>query len=128
MEEEKLLTISSFSFFHIVFKKLVLQTFKNKGLFGKGLKAFAESKFHMDNFGKVYSLHVSALLQSVEDLGNDGNPMFAIADKMSDLGSIDQEHPVFGLKRDLIRLLGNLAYKNKQNQDLVSFSSAFQIL
>ena len=36
-EKEKLLVTSSFSFSHSVFKRLVLQTRKSKGLFGKGL-------------------------------------------------------------------------------------------
>ena len=36
-EKEKLLFTSNFSFSHIVFKRLVLQTRKNQGLFGKGL-------------------------------------------------------------------------------------------
>ena len=34
----KLLVTSNSSFFHSVFKRLVLQTCKNQGLFGKGLK------------------------------------------------------------------------------------------
>ena len=34
-EKEKLLVMNNFSFFHIVFKRLVLQTRKNQGLFGK---------------------------------------------------------------------------------------------
>ena len=37
-EKEKLLITSNFSFAHGVFKRLVLQTGKNQGLFGKGLK------------------------------------------------------------------------------------------
>ena len=37
-EKEKLLLTSNFSFSHGVFKRLVLQIHKNKGLFGKGLK------------------------------------------------------------------------------------------
>ena len=37
-EKEKLLIMSNFSFSHSVFKTLVLQTRKNQGLFGKGLK------------------------------------------------------------------------------------------
>ena len=37
-EKEKLLVTSNFSFSHSVFKRLVLQTRKNQGLFGKGLK------------------------------------------------------------------------------------------
>ena len=35
---EKLLVTSNFSFSHIVFKRLELQTRKNQGLFGKGLR------------------------------------------------------------------------------------------
>ena len=37
-EKEKLLVTSNFSFSSSVFKRLVLQTRKNQGLFGKGLK------------------------------------------------------------------------------------------
>ena len=36
-EKEKLLVKSNFSFSHSVFKRLVLHTRKNQGLFGKGL-------------------------------------------------------------------------------------------
>ena len=36
-EKEKLLITSNFSFSHCVFKRLALQTKKNKDLFGKGL-------------------------------------------------------------------------------------------
>ena len=36
-EKEKLLVTSNFSFSHCVFKRLVQQTHKNQGLFGKGL-------------------------------------------------------------------------------------------
>ena len=37
-EKEKLLFTSNFPFSHSVFERLVLQTIKNQGLFGKGLK------------------------------------------------------------------------------------------
>ena len=36
-EKEKLLVTSNFSFSHSVFKRLVMQTCENQGLFGKGL-------------------------------------------------------------------------------------------
>ena len=36
-EKEKLLVTSNFSFIHNVFKRLLRQTRKNQGLFGKGL-------------------------------------------------------------------------------------------
>ena len=38
-EKEKLLVKGNFSFSHSVFKRLVLQSRKNQGLFGKGLKS-----------------------------------------------------------------------------------------
>ena len=37
-EKEKLLIMSNFSYSHSVFKRLVQQTRKNQGLFGKDLK------------------------------------------------------------------------------------------
>ena len=37
-EKEKLFVMSNFSFYHSVFKRLVQQTCKNQGLFGKGLR------------------------------------------------------------------------------------------
>ena len=39
-EKEKLLVTSNFSFSHSAFKRLVLQTHENQGLFGKGLNGF----------------------------------------------------------------------------------------
>ena len=42
-EKEKLLVTSNFSFPHIVFKGHVLQTRKNRGLFGKGLTTMSSS-------------------------------------------------------------------------------------
>ena len=39
-EKEKLLVTSNFSFPHSVFKRLVMQTRKNQGLFGKGLTLY----------------------------------------------------------------------------------------
>ena len=38
-EKEKLLVTSNFSFSHIVFQRLTLQTCKNQGLFGKELNS-----------------------------------------------------------------------------------------
>ena len=44
-EKEKLLFMSNFSFSDSVFKRLVLETRKNPGLFGKGLKHSLENKW-----------------------------------------------------------------------------------
>ena len=43
-EKEKLLVASNFSFSHSVFKRPVLQTRKNQGLFGKGLNGYQKDK------------------------------------------------------------------------------------
>ena len=43
-----------FSFFHSVFKRLVLQTRKNQGLFGKGLSNVQNPRFRY-NLGKINS-------------------------------------------------------------------------
>ena len=47
-EKEKLLVTSNFFFFHSVFKRLVQQTRKNQGLFGKGLKCL--HRFSWNNY------------------------------------------------------------------------------
>ena len=45
-EKEKLLVTSNFSFSHSVFKRLLLQTRKNQGLFRKGLMHRQKESFH----------------------------------------------------------------------------------
>ena len=50
VEKEKLLDSSNFSFSHSVFKRLVLQTRKSQGLFGKGLIVNNFSKFELNIF------------------------------------------------------------------------------
>ena len=49
-EKEKLLLTSNFSFSHGVFKRLLLQTRKNQGLFGKELNMAEQLKFHLKGF------------------------------------------------------------------------------
>ena len=52
-------------------------------------------------------------------IGQQGDNIFSSLTKMQDHGNADPNHPGFGLKRDLIRLLANMAYKKKTNQDKV---------
>ena len=53
-EKDKLLVTSNFPFSNSVFKRLVLQTRKNQGLFGKGLNNFENGvKHHKINQSKV---------------------------------------------------------------------------
>ena len=55
-EKEKLIVMSNFSFSHSVFKRLVLQTRENQGLFGKGLNR--TKLFHkLDNDKGLTQMH-----------------------------------------------------------------------
>ena len=46
--------MSNFSFSHSVFKRLILQTRKNQGLFGKGFKLLLDDNFKFDENGKKF--------------------------------------------------------------------------
>ncbi|KAK0063098.1 ataxin-10, partial [Biomphalaria pfeifferi] len=59
------------------------------------------------------------LLRSINDIGKSGDNVFSREEKASGVDSIDPHHPVYGLKKDLIRLIANMAYKHRANQDLV---------
>lgn len=59
------------------------------------------------------------LLHKIDEIGRQGNNIFSSVEKIAREGEINLHHPVFGLKRDIIRLIGNMGYKHKQNQDLV---------
>ncbi|KAH3880152.1 hypothetical protein DPMN_004065 [Dreissena polymorpha] len=59
------------------------------------------------------------LLQNLEEIGHQGQNVFSNIDKVTRQAEVNTDHPVFGLKRDLIRLIGNLVYQNTANQDLV---------
>ena len=64
-KREELLVTSNFSFSFVVFKKLLLQTRKNKGLFEKELKAFADDKL------KVFQIMIFAF-DGVENIVRKG--------------------------------------------------------
>ena len=55
-EKEKLVVTSNFSFSHSVYKRLVLQTHKNRGLFGKGLRVMRQFWFTKVCFAFILSL------------------------------------------------------------------------
>ena len=62
-------------------------------------------------------------MYKIDQIGRQGNNVFSNIAKISKEGEIDPHHPVFGLKRDLIRFIGNMGYRHKSNQDLVSIVS-----
>ena len=59
-EKEKLLVTSNFSFSHSVFQRLLLQTRKNQGLFGKGLNVSSSCNGNVfsanENLQFIYSV------------------------------------------------------------------------
>ena len=64
-EKEKLLVTSNFSFNPSVFRRLLLQTHENQGLFGKGLNLFPKDK-HSDSFKlKATADHKSIVTQKL---------------------------------------------------------------
>ncbi|XP_060602596.1 ataxin-10-like [Ruditapes philippinarum] len=60
-----------------------------------------------------------SLLKCIEEIGKQGDNVFTNVDKMSKQREVNTDHPVYGLKRDIIRLLGNMAYKHQVNQNLI---------
>ena len=63
------------------------------------------------------------LLKTVHELGSEVKS-FRPVRKLSDVRATEAEaNPVFGFKRDLVRLIGNLCWRHKKNQDIVSLKS-----
>ncbi|XP_046557215.1 ataxin-10-like [Haliotis rubra] len=59
------------------------------------------------------------LLHGIHDIGRQGGNHFTAVEKMTESDRIDPHHPAFGLKRDLIRLLANMVFRHRVNQDKV---------
>lgn len=64
------------------------------------------------------------LLQCITDIGKMGGNAFTPLNRFSDLSDEQQmanaeNHPAFGFKCDLIRLIASLVYRHKDNQDQV---------
>ncbi|XP_048249583.1 ataxin-10-like isoform X1 [Haliotis rufescens] len=59
------------------------------------------------------------LLHGIHEIGRQGGNHFTAVEKMTESDQIDPHHPAFGLKRDLIRLLANMVFHHKVNQDKV---------
>ena len=69
------------------------------------------------------------LLHSVQMIGAQGQNAFSDVTKLSELGRSDvrNDNPVYGFKSNLIRLIGNLAYRDRSNQDAVSRRSYIRL-
>ena len=66
-EKEKLLVTNNFSFSHSVFKRLIPQTHKNQGWFGKGLKAIFEGNFISHVFILIF-IYMLTIYHSISGL------------------------------------------------------------
>ncbi|XP_065167691.1 ataxin-10-like [Atheta coriaria] len=65
-------------------------------------------------------INCAFLLKSIHDAGKEGNNHFAPIGKLSkveDMGGDIKEHPAFGFRVNMIRILGNMAWKMRCNQD-----------
>ena len=81
-EKEKLLTTNSSIFSHSVFKRLILQTHKNQGFFGKGLtpyqnlelsklKALADNNIKVTETRKFFFKKLENIVGNGENVGYD---------------------------------------------------------
>lgn len=68
---------------------------------------------------ELYSF-VLDVLRVIHSVGKDSTNIFSPSDSLKAEGDI--EHMTEGFKSHLIRLIGNLCYKNKENQDKVRLS------
>ena len=69
-EKEKLLVTSNFSFSHNIFKRLVLQTCKNQGLFGKGLMTLEETFKSFTRQQNCSPVQLQSICKSCEGKGS----------------------------------------------------------
>ena len=69
-QKTKLIDTSNFSFFQRVFKRFVLQTNKNKGLFGKGL--IFHPLLHKYSFCRIKNRQLLKTLWEKKQEGHDG--------------------------------------------------------
>ncbi|KAK4883771.1 hypothetical protein RN001_000042 [Aquatica leii] len=65
-------------------------------------------------------INCAFLLRSIHGLGKESQNNFSAISKLSEINDSETElnkDPTFGFKSNIIRLLGNLCWKHKQNQD-----------
>ena len=63
---------------------------------------------------------VTDLLHAMHKLGQEEGSLFSSADKAPHPDAADTHHPIFGFKKDLIRLIGNICHEHRVNQDKVN--------
>ncbi|XP_017776856.1 PREDICTED: ataxin-10 [Nicrophorus vespilloides] len=66
---------------------------------------------------RSFLINCAFLLKSMHLAGKNGQNKFTAISKLSDEAKADNNHPAFGFKASVIRILGNLAWKSRSNQD-----------
>lgn len=89
----------------------------------------------MDEYRHVLQADMSLLidtlylLKMLHEVGKSGeDTVYSPARKLMAQEEEHETNPVFGFKRDLIRLIGNLCYQHKANQDQVRDNSGIELL
>ncbi|XP_050306129.1 uncharacterized protein LOC126743191 [Anthonomus grandis grandis] len=76
-------------------------------------------------------INAGVLLINAHRLGKQKNNVFSPVQKLSEIqmpGDELRRNPVFGFKADLVRLIGNLCWKNKKMQDLAREAELIPVL
>lgn len=80
------------------------------------------------SYDNALFLNVGCLLVSIHKLGKSSNNIFTPLEKLEEVapksdGASNVEHLIsYQIKSQLVRIVGNLSYKNKKMQDLVSLN------
>ncbi|KAK7102346.1 ataxin-10-like [Littorina saxatilis] len=69
-----------------------------------------------DEEPKTLIMYAIGLLMDIHKKGQEGVNMLSMTNRQLD---VDINHPAFMLRRDLVRIIGNLSYQNKNSQDAV---------
>lgn len=90
----------------------------------KELEALSVAAQHMDLYPSIQEdadllRCCVSLLRSITEQGKAEDSVYKREEKALARDSVDPHHPVYGLKKDLIRLIANMCYKHRRNQDLV---------
>lgn len=78
-----------------------------------------------------FYINCVALLKAVHALSKEGKNNFTMLTKLSEISeseTIDSGNPVFGFKGMLIRIVGNLSWKNKKFQDIIRDLEGIQVI
>ncbi|CAH1954710.1 unnamed protein product [Acanthoscelides obtectus] len=76
-------------------------------------------------------INAGVLLINVHRLGKEPNSCFTPLQKLSELGKPTEglkNHPAFGFKADLIRLIGNMCWKNPEMQNLARTAELIPVI